>query len=59
MDDNKMEVLRGLYKAQVELAEAYKVCQDTGLKESIWLDYEKLNDTVNDLEYKLGIFERE
>jgi hypothetical protein len=54
-----MNVLRGLYKAQVELAEAYKICQDERLKESIWLDYVQLDNIVNDLENSLELFNEE
>ena len=59
MEENKMNVLRGLYKAQVELAEAYKICQDETLKESIWLDYVQLDNIVNDLENSLELFNEE
>lgn len=59
MEENQMNVLRKLYKAQAELAEAYKACQDESLKESIWLDYTQLELTVSSLENSLELFKEE
>lgn len=59
MEENQMNVLRKLYKAQAELAEAYKACQDECLKESIWLDYTQLELTVSSLENSLELFKEE
>ena len=54
-DKDKMELLRTLYKAQIELGEAYNICHSKKL-ENI---YQIVNDYVIDLENKLEIFKED
>lgn len=54
-DRDEMKLLRTLYKAQVELGEAYDICHSKQL-ENI---YQIINDYVIDLENKLEIFKEE
>ena len=53
--EEQMKVLRGLYKAQVELAEVYDICHSKDI-ENI---YALLENTVIELENKLEIFKEE
>ena len=59
MEQNKMEVLKMLYKAQIEIANAYEMCVDESLKRDIMKDYESFELLVSGLEKDLLIFEEE
>lgn len=59
MEQNKMEVLKMLYKAQVEIANAYETCTDESLKKVIMQDYENFELLVSGLEKDLSLFEEE
>lgn len=52
-DKVQMEILRGLYRAQLEIEKAYNKCEDESLKAI----YDSLNETVYNLENKLELFE--
>ena len=54
-DKDEMKLLRALYKAQVELGEAYDMCHSKQLEDI----YQIINDYVIDLENKLEIFKEE
>lgn len=54
-----MEVLKMLYKAQIEIANAYEMCVDESLKKDIMKDYESFELLVSGLEKDLSIFEEE
>ncbi len=59
MEQNKLAVLETLYKAQIEMANAYELCVDEGLKKTIMKDYENLENIVSGLEKELLIFGEE
>ena len=52
---NEMEVLRSLYKAQIEIAEAYEMTQNNKLRDI----YNLLDTTVVELEEELEIFKED
>lgn len=55
-DLKQMELLKCLYKAQVELGNAYQCCEDKMMKADLWEEYTQLDLTISIIEDRLELF---